>query len=212
MAVKKTNVGDEKLLRKSEWVSEELIQGNDELVLNASIINKAQERILDQYKPTNNIALVSLCTATRPYSKSQKWKKFLQEIKGVDFIISSNGGVIPIQYESSYPYMTYDAHGESKFDELYQIYTIRNLIRFFILKRYDHIVFNFRPTLRNRKSGVLAGRYLQQRGYIKSYKVCPSRDIYAKAAKSFTYRYQLFPDIHPVILNDMKDTVLKLQT
>jgi len=202
MAVK-VNRGDERLLTKSEWVDESAIHGNDELVLNAPVMVKAQERILEQFTPTNSIALVSLCTSTRPYSKSPKWKTFLGVFSGVDFIVSSNGGVVPLEYEGSYPYMTYDAHGQKQFDELYIVYTIRNLIRFFISKRYDFIVFNFRPTLRNKKAGLLAGRYLKRHNHINDYAVLPSLGVY-EAAEFQTMRSKLFPDIHPAVLDEIK--------
>jgi len=173
---------------------------------------KAQERILEKFKPKNKIAFVSLCTSTRPYSKSRKWKQFKNSFKNVDFIISSNGGVIPIEYEDAYPYMTYDAHGQKQYDELYIIYTSRNLIRFFTLKKYNYVMFNFRPTLRNHKAGKLAGKYLKNKKHIKNYYICPDLNIYEMARKDGFSKLGLsmYPDIHPIILNDMKDKIERL--
>ena len=176
-AAKKENKGDERLLKKSEWVAPEQIHGTDETILNSPVMVKAQERILEDFTPKNSIALVSLCTTTRPYSKSRKWKKFKSEFD-VDLIISSNGGVIPIEYENCYPFLNYDAHGEDHYDDLYRLYITRNLVRFFCLKKYKYIIFNFRPTLRNQKSGKFAGQYLKKMGHIKDFTVAPNERIY----------------------------------
>jgi len=100
MAVK-TNRGDERLICRDEWVVAESIQGSPELIFNSPVMNKAQELILDQFTPTHPIAFVSVCTSSRPYSKSPKWKTFKNELSDVDLIVCSNGGIIPLEYENS---------------------------------------------------------------------------------------------------------------
>ena len=211
MSKSKENKGDEKLIRKKEWVSSKGLHGSDELILNHPIMIKAQERIFQDFTPKNNIAFVSLCTSTRPYSKSRKWKKFIDEFSNVDFIISSNGGVVPIEYENSYPYLTYDAHGQKAYDDLYRIYTTRNLIRFFILKKYQYIIFNFRPTLRNNQAGKFSGQYLKRMKHIRDYVVAPSQTVYKRAAQDGFQRLGLsmFPDLHPIILGDLHAYIKK---
>jgi predicted RNA-binding protein len=181
------------------------IVGNDELILNHPIMIQAQEKILEDFIPKNKIAFVSLCTATRPYSSSRKWKKFIQEFKDVDFIICSNAGIIPIEYETDYPFLSYDAHGEKKYDEMYIVYTTRSLMRFFMMKKYRYIVFNFRPTLRNNKSGHFAGKYLKKRKYIEDYIVTPTEAVYKEAQKDgfAKYGYSMYPDLHPIVLNSL---------
>jgi len=205
MNKQKENKGDQKLFKQKEWIDNKELHGNDELILNHSIMVKAQERILDNFKPKNRVAFVSLCTSTRPYSKSRKWKKFITEFKNVDYIISSNAGVIPLEYENSYPYPIYDAHGEKEYDDMYIIYTTRNLMRFFIIKSYEYVVFNFRPTLRNSKAGKFAGKYLKEKKHIKDYVVAPNDFIYSKAHKSGFDKIglRMFPDLHPIILTDL---------
>jgi len=203
----KKNIGKETLLAKKDWGVEGSETGNDENVLVSQIMNKAQERILDIYKPVNKIAFVSLCTSTRPYSKGRKWKKFKECFKDVDLIINSNGGVIPICYDDCYPYMTYDAHGEKKFDDLYVIFSTRALIRFFILKKYDYILFNFRPTLRNVKAGKLAGKYLKSKGHIKGYSIIPDLTLYSKIKKDGFRSGKMFPDLDPLVLEAMRNKI-----
>jgi hypothetical protein len=207
----KHNSGDEKLIPMLEWGVPADIQGSDEIVLNSPIMIKAQEKIIELFKPKSNTAFVSLCTSTRPYSSGRKWNKFIKEFNDVDFIISSNGGVIPIEYENSYPYLTYDAHGTIEYDEVYKLYTTRNLIRFFILKKYENIVFNFRPNLRNSKSAKIAGDYLFEKGHIKSYCIIPNIDLYNEAQNDgFTkLGLSMYPDLHPIILTKLKESVIK---
>ena len=214
----KGNSGDERLLSRDEWGEAQDIQGSSELILNSPIINKAQERILDQFTPKHPIAFVSPCTSTRPYTKSWKWKIFKKELTGVDFIVSSNAGIIPLEYEDSYPYLTYDARHDPMFDDLYLIYTMRSLIRFFTLKHYEYVVFNFRPSphvMRRRKSGVVAGRYLKEHHHIQDYAVCPSKPVLKNALKAISGRKgfydRMYPDVHPLVLDDMKDIIEKFK-
>ncbi len=207
--MKKANKGSTLLIKREEWVSAEDISGTDELVLNHTVMVKAQEEILKRYEPRHKICLVSLCTKTRPYSKGRKWRTFLNEFSNVDFIINSSGGVIPIKYESCYPYLNYDGDGDKIFNELYITYTVRNLIRFFIHIDYDYIVFNFRPNLRNVKAAQIAGKYLQDMGYIKGWVITPNEEVYKKAqANGFAkLGLSMYPDLHPIVLEDIKEKI-----
>lgn len=65
----KISQGEETLIPKSEWVDKKEIQGTDAMVLQHPMMNRAFEKILDLHKPKHDIALVSLCTSTRPYSR-----------------------------------------------------------------------------------------------------------------------------------------------
>lgn len=207
--MKKINNGKDDLIPKDKWVDASDLHGDDELILNHPIMIEAQEKIIQKYNPKSKIALVSLCSATRPYSKSRKWKVFIEKFKNTELIICSNGGVIPIEYENQYPYLTYDAHGDKKFDDLYTIYTVRNIIRFFVLVKFDYIIFNFRPTLRNKKAGVLAGRYLKSKGHIKDFVICPNDYEYKQAQKDgFAAKgLSMYPDIHPFIIKALENNV-----
>ena len=147
---KKINQGSELLIPRNEWVPPKQIQGNDKIVLTSPIIKKAFQKILDLHKMKNDTCFVSLCTSTRPYSKSLKWKKFKESLDNIDLIVCSNGGIIPLEFENCYPYLTYDAHGERKYDNLYIKITYARLKLFFEKFPYKNIIFNFRPNLRNR--------------------------------------------------------------
>ena len=85
--VKDKNIltGDNKLFPKVEWVPAEELFGENQ-VLKHPIMHKAFERILNQHKVIHSTALLSLCTDTRPYHFSLKWKKYLEYFdKKVDF-------------------------------------------------------------------------------------------------------------------------------
>lgn len=202
----KINQGNELLIKKENWVDRSEIQGDDEKVMMAPILRKAQERIIDLFEPKNNIAFVSLCSSTRPYSKSRKWSHFINEFDGVDFTIMSGPGIIPIEYDSEYPYMTYDQIPGHNFDNISKLFYANVLVRFFILKKYDYIVFNFKPHMKHRVwASNQAGNYLKQRGHIKDFVITPNERTYSLASMDGFAELGLcmFPDLHPIVLRDM---------
>lgn len=68
----KVNQGSDLLIPREQWVAAEDIQGDEIKTLHSPIVERAFKRILELHKPKHKVALVSLCTATRPYSKSRK--------------------------------------------------------------------------------------------------------------------------------------------
>ena len=208
--MKKVNQGKEDLIPQEEWVKESEIQGTDEMVLKHPIMNKAFEEILKKHIPRKKIALVSLCSSTRPYSKSRKWKKFKEEFENdCDLIIASNGGIIPITFEECYPYLTYDAHGQKQYDQMYIEYLYRRLMKFFTVFNYEYIIFNFRPKLRNRISAKL---------FIRDYKgsskvfILPNAETYDKARKNKFKPYGgRYPDISSDVLDEIRETIEKIK-
>lgn len=206
---KKVNQGRDFLIPKEEWVDESEIQGTDEMVLNHPMMERAFNRIVETFTPHHKIALVSLCTATRPYSKSRKWKKFIEKFSdNADMIICSNGGIIPIEYEDCYPYLTYDAHGMARYDKMYIQKIYERLMIFFTKHHYDVIVFNFRPSLRNRKSALK---------FVEDYKgdsqiyILPTEEtwnaVLEKWRKSDFKGGHYFPDLEPEILKELEEVI-----
>lgn len=130
----------------------ESMSGEDKLMFNP-IIEEAFEKILETYKPRHKKVIFSLCTSTRPYINSMKWKRF-NELFGddCDLIICSNGGIIPIEYMCCFPYMQYDAHRSGKrFDELYKEQMLNRMTRFLdkFGDNWDIVVHSYLPTSRN---------------------------------------------------------------
>lgn len=205
--MKKTNKGKEDLIPRSEWVEECEIQGTDEMVLYHPIMRKAFFEILKKYKPKKSIAFVSLCTSTRPYSKSRKWKKFKEEFgKDCDLIIASNGGIIPIEFEECYPFLTYDAHGQKQYDELYIKFLYSRLMKFFNKFHYDYIIFNFRPNMRNRVSANAFVKHFK--GNTKCF-IAPSNATYEKARRNKFKPYgSRYPDLSDEVMQELR-TIIK---
>ena len=209
--MKKVNCGSDLLIPRSEWISETEIQGTDELVLRSPLMNKAFNRILELHKPTKRIAFVSLCSSTRPYSKSRKWKKFKEEFeKDCDLIIASNGGIIPIVFENCYPYLTYDAHGTAPYDKIYIKYLYERLMRFFSVHHYDYIIFDFRPNLRNRISAKMFKRDFK--GGSKIY-ILPTATGYEMARKNKFKPYGgRYPDLSYEVMSEFSQVIKEIKS
>lgn len=211
MSNKKINCGKETLIPKNRWVNEDEIQGNDEKVLKHPIINEAFEKIIEEFCPKHDTAFMSLCTATRPYSKSPKWKKFIELYSDkADLIICSNGGIIPIEFEDCYPYLTYDAHGQKKYDDIYIEYTYNRLMKFFQNHHYKNIIFNFRPTLRNK---IAALKFKENfHFYPVNIYIVPTENTWEELRKYWKENnkiFHYFPDIEPIVLKEINSVIKK---
>ena len=202
----KINQGSDLLIPKEQWVSADSIQGDEIKTLHSPVVEKAFKRVIELYKPKHKIALVSLCTTSRPYSRSRKWKRFKQHFdEKADLIICSNGGVIPIEFETCYPYMTYDAHGEGKWDRVYINICYRRLMEFFNKFEYDKIILNFRPGIRNRMAAQAFKR--DYRGNSKIY-ILPSVEAYKQAQKEkFMPEGTMYPDISRAVLEEISKAI-----
>lgn len=203
----KINQGSDFLVPKSRWLKEDAIQGDEIKTLRCPIIEEAFQRIKETYTPKHRIALVSLCTSTRPYSKSPKWKKFIELFgEKADMIVCSNGGIIPLEYESCYPYLTYDAHGEGKWDKVYINTCYRRLNEFFDKFHYDKIILNFRPGMRNR---------IAARAFLRDYKgeakilILPTTEAYEEARKAGFPCGRMFPDLQPSVLRELAREIIQ---
>ena len=208
MGKPKINQGSEYLLPKEQWTAAENIQGDEIKTLQSPVIEAAFQRILQLHTPKHKIAFVSLCTSTRPYSKSRKWKKFIELFgESADMIICSNGGIIPIEFEECYPYMTYDAHGEGKWDKQYINTCYRRMMEFFGKFHYDKIIFNFRPNMRNRIAALAFARDYQGRSEIF---ILPTPAAYKEAQRDgFKPAGMRYPDLSYPVLNELRKEVEK---
>lgn len=208
--IKTTNKGDEKLIKIKDWVDPSEMN-SDEKVLKHPIFEQAFSEILKQWKPKSNVAFMSLCTATRPYSKSMKYMQYMKRFgEHVDFIVVSNGGFIPEDYWSSWPYLNYDAmHQEDGgMDYLYQTTMYNRILRFFEAFDYEYVIANFRPTLRNYRPARIALKKLKKQGKIKDYVIIPETELYEKAAadgwRGKNGAGAMFPDLHKFIIEELE--------
>lgn len=202
--------GNTLLFPKSEWISPTEIN-NEEKILMSPLMHESFERIVEKHQPTHHTAFLSLCTASRPYDKSTKWKKFIEYFNDkVDFIVVSNGGMIPQEYWGSYPYMTYD--GGDHYDvEMYQYIMFYRMVRFFKKHNYKYIIANFRPNLINHEPAHKSLRLLKELGYIEDYVVIPDQETYDKA-KELGWRPphgcgDMFPDLTDTVMNKLIEQV-----
>ena len=213
MSKKKINCGEETLIPKDRWVNEEEIQGSDKKILECPIFNEAFEKIIKEFSPKHNTVFMSLCTATRPYSKSPKWKKFIELYSNdVDLIVCSGGGIIPIKYEKCYPYLTYDSRGQKEYDEPYIECLYNRLMKFFQYHHYDNIIFNFRPTSRNR---IAALKFKENFNfYPVNVYIVPTDNTWEKLRKYWKDNnkvFHYFPDIEPIVLDEINSIIEKSQ-
>ncbi len=154
--MKKINCGGERLFPKSKWVKCETMQGDDEKILGHPLLCEAFERVCSEHQMRHDVALMALCTSTRPYSKTRTWKSFKELCDGIaDPIVTSNGGIVPLDFEAEYPFMTYDAPGSKEHDNLYVESLAVRLVKFLTLFPYRKVVFVYMPNKRNRRSVVI---------------------------------------------------------
>lgn len=203
----KINQGNDLLIPHDRWVPAESIQGDEIKTLHSPIVEMAFKKILELHVPRHKTALVSLCTSSRPYSTSPKWKTFINKFgERADMIICSNGGIIPIEFENCYPYLTYDAHGEGKWDRVYINVCYRRLMEFFNKFHYERIVFNFRPGMRNR---------IAAQAFIRDYKgdsrvvILPTSAAYKEAQKAGFPCGRMFPDLDPRVLKELENEIMQ---
>ena len=83
----------------------------DENVLKSPLFVEAFESVCELYRPKHNIAVFSLCTQTKPFSNSMKWRGIIKIFGSwADLIICSSAGIIPLEFEKCYPFSDYDSH------------------------------------------------------------------------------------------------------
>jgi hypothetical protein len=196
--------GGEYLLSKDKWGELESIQGCDPDVLYSPVMIKAFNGIVSSHTMGRKIALFGLCTATRPYSMSRKWKQYITDFEEyADLIICSNGGIIPIEFESQYPYLNYDAHGQSKYDKIYIEKGIERLKLFLQTHNYEYCLFNFRHNMRNYKIVETVGFWAKQKGYIRDYRIMPTKQQYEQSRKEgFVEKgFKMYPELWPTMYN-----------
>lgn len=205
-AEKQLRQGATLIVPRGSWCELNEIQGKDPDVLRSPTINAAFDRIVAIHKPKHRIALISLCTSTRPYSISRKWGRYCKEFGGIaDLIIWSNGGIVPIQYEDQFPFLNYDAHGEDQYDDLYVAIGHERLMRFFTAHRYDYLMFNFTHRSRNTRAAVPVLAELRAAGAIQGGAVMPTREQYEQSQREsfWTRGYKMFPELWPTMFNPM---------
>jgi hypothetical protein len=197
--------GNRKLFEEHEWVPTAELTG-EKNVLTSPLLHEAFNRIVNQHVPVQKTAFLSLCTATRPYYNSKKWKKYIAEFKNkVDMIVVSNGGMMPEEFWESYPYLNYDA-GDHEDDDLYISVMYDRMLEFFKNNKYEYVLANFSHKQRNSIAAEQSLSELKRDGYIKDYVLIPSKELYEKAQSDGWLEGPgrngaglMYPDLHKFI-------------
>jgi|TARA_Y100000758_G_C16061162_1_gene424645 predicted RNA-binding protein len=199
--------GDEKLFYKAEWISSDKMD-NETKVLTLPILHEAFDRVVETHRPIQPTAFLSLCTATRPYYSSHKWKKFKESFGNkVDMIVVSNGGMVPEPFWESWPYLNYEA-GPHENDVLYKKVMYDRMMKFFHTHSYEYVIANFNPKQRNYEPAKDSLTELKEYGVIKDFTIIPEQELYNKAKDdgfhgSINSAGDMFPDLHKFILDSL---------
>jgi hypothetical protein len=199
--------GDEQLFYKAEWISSDKMD-NETKCLSLPLLHEAFKRVVETHKPNQPTAFLSLCTATRPYYHSQKWKKFKESFGNkVDMIVVSNGGMVPEPFWESWPYLNYEA-GPHDQDDLYKEVMYNRMITFFKNKSYKNVIANFNPKQRNYEPAKESLTELKNEGYIEDFVIIPEQELYNEAKDdgfhgSPNSAGDMFPDLHKFILDGL---------
>lgn len=207
--------GGDLIIAKQWWPETcEGIHGDDKLILEHPMMEYAFQQVLKLHKPKHKTVLFSLCTATRPYSLSRKWKKYVELFDGkCDMVVCSNGGLIPLEFENQFPYLNYDAKGASKFNAIYIKKLEERLDLFLRTHSYENVVFNFRHNLRNVVAANTVAPKAQHEGVIRQYAIIPSKETYMQGhAEGFIEAgFKMYPELWPTMLDPLIAKVQEFQ-
>ena len=145
--------GGTRLFAQSEWCSAESLCGTEADIIGHPVMAEAFDRVMSAFTPKHRVAVLSLCTKTRPYSRTRVWSELITTCGDkADLIATSNGGIIPLEFESEWPYMTYDAPiGDQTYNDLAVETLTARMIRFLTTHRYDKVIYLYLPHYRYRR-------------------------------------------------------------
>jgi len=203
-------LGDEKLLPRSEWIPYEEMN-SDWRILKHSMFENVFTNMVERHRKHKDVVFLSLCSKSRPYSKSLKWKRFTELFgERVELTAVSNGGIFPREFWNSYPCLSYDGYGfDPKATHLYQRLMRDRLTRFLESHRYKFILGNFRPRLRNAPVAKEVLYDLKLSGVVKDYAIIPDENLYRRVQSDGFGKPNgvgnRFPDLHLYVLNAIEN-------
>ena len=153
----------------------------------------------------SEVAFFSLCTSTRNFALSPKWRTFIELFGNeVDLIVQSNAGIIPQKWFSAFPYLNYDGEPTIVGTPLYKEVLGNRLTEFLNAHPYPYILANFKNHQRNTGPNIEVLTRLRENGTIKDFAVIPSEELYEQCRRSGWQRPlgkgAMFPDLHAHIL------------
>ncbi|MBR9679710.1 MAG: DUF5591 domain-containing protein [Candidatus Altiarchaeota archaeon] len=162
-------------------------------------------------RPEKNILLFIPCAFRKPYKKSRTHRaifraiKDLQSYKQIHPIVVSSPGVIPVEFQSYYPFANYDWPEWEETAETKQEYTSVNKerVKLFLKKHASHykqIFVYFKHTSETRQAIIAA---LDELGL--EYNECLSKQGWE------TIKDEKNPIIHETALAELRDCLAKAQ-
>lgn len=122
----------------------------EENVLKSPVFEEAFNSVCRLYQPKHKIAVFSLCTQTKPFSSSMKWRGIIKIFGSwADLIVCSSAGIIPLEFENCYPFNNYDSHSGHEGDESLSDYS-KSLFEYrcktFLTKfKWERVIFLLDP-------------------------------------------------------------------
>ncbi len=201
--------GDDNLVSRSKWIPPSDINTERKIIQNP-LFDEVFEKINKDHNPEHRTAFLSLCTSSRPYDSSRKWGTFVKTLPDVDFIVVSNGGIIPQKYWQEYPFLNYDGPGTDTMTPWYIMKMEQRVDSFFRENSYDYVVSNFGPLSRNRNPMRLVLEALKKEGVIKDFIITPDTKLYRTRKRIGFDGGLMVPDLDSVLYEDLLKQVKDL--
>ena len=207
--------GRDDLIPREKWIPASEMETELQILNDKhGIFNDAFQKILTEHKMESKIVFMSLCTATRNFALSPKWRAFI-ELFGADcdMVVQSNAGIIPQKWFTSFPYLNYEGEPTIVGTPLYKEVLGKRLHAFLTHHPYPYILANFRPHQRNTGPNIEVLDRLKESGTIKDFSVIPSVELYERARRDGFGKPNgmgaMFPDCHLYVLNAMRSQLDK---
>lgn len=206
------NEGSDKLIPENEWIDPRILQLDEERLLRHPLMQRAFEKVMELHRKKHDIAFISMCTSTRPYSRGVKWRTFKEKYGDMmDLIICSSSGVmVPLEFDDCYPFMTYNVDQKKRNEELYLKIINKRMNEFLDRFNYKYVIFNFRPTLNVVKVAQSVKRHSNHPENIYIY---PSHETY-ELAKSHKFKpYSIYySDLSNDVMGELNGIIRDIQS
>ncbi len=202
--------GRDDLIPREKWIPASEMETELQILNDKhGIFNDAFQKILTEHKMESEVAFFSLCTSTRPFHLSPKWRTFIELFKNVDFVVQSNAGIIPQKWFTSFPYLNYEGEPTIVGTPLYKEVLGNRLDSFLTHHPYPYILANFTPNQRNTTPTIEVLERLKGNGTIKDFSVIPNSKLYESARRDGwgkpNGKGAMFPTLHRFILDSLRE-------
>lgn len=148
LAAKRIAPDEDQIIHYSEWDKAEAFAGASLSHLYHPHWRLAHDRILDQYRRSNDVLVVMFCAGTKPYSSNKMFQIYVDAARrgAFDYLISSlyPCPVHPFDASKIYPYVISDWHGQSssRLEDLSIQVHVDYMIEFLKQTGYKRVVYH----------------------------------------------------------------------